>query len=81
VDRKRRKVQYVIDLAGAVPAGVRNCVKAVSVVFQDVVVFVLYLPTGAAALRKQGGILFGYRFIGDPTFRLYMPEPPTGGEA
>jgi hypothetical protein len=41
--------------------------NAVSVVFQDIVVFVLYLPTGAGALRKRGNMLWGYRFIGYPT--------------
>jgi hypothetical protein len=41
--------------------------EAVSAVLQDVVVFVFYLPTGPSALRKQGDILFGYSFIGNPT--------------
>jgi hypothetical protein len=41
--------------------------EVVSAVLQDIVGFVFYLPTGAAALRKQGGILFGYRFVGNPT--------------
>jgi hypothetical protein len=64
---KRQQVQHAIDLAGVVLSVSEVMFKVISVVFQYVVVFVLYLPTGAGALRKQGGMLFGYRFIGNPT--------------
>ncbi|MDR1947985.1 MAG: hypothetical protein LBQ38_01195 [Spirochaetaceae bacterium] len=80
MDQKRQQVQNTIDLTGVVFAVSKIVFEVVSVVLQDIVVFVLCLPTGAGALRKQGNILLGYRFIGDPTF-WRNPEPPTGGEA
>jgi hypothetical protein len=41
--------------------------KAVSAVIRDIAVSVPFLPAGAGALRKRGGIPFGCRFAGNPT--------------
>jgi hypothetical protein len=67
VNQKRRQVQHAVDLAGVVFPVSEVVFEMVSAVLQDIVVFVLYLPTGAAALRKQLNILFSYHFIGNPT--------------
>jgi uncharacterized membrane protein YdfJ with MMPL/SSD domain len=59
VNQKRRQVQHAINLAGVVLSVSEVMFKVISAVLQDVVIFVLYLPTGAAALRKQLNILGG----------------------
>jgi hypothetical protein len=67
VDKKHQQVQHAIDLAGMVFPVSEVVFEMVSVVLQNIVIFVPCHPTGAGALRKQGCILFGYRFICNPT--------------